>query len=129
MSNPLRGNDVNASRVAFRFFPADTSTASLTVHGGGGEVVSVARTSNVGEFLVTFVKGHYRCKSVRVDVQIATASDYIGQAGAISNLGTTTPTTALVRVQTAATPADIGPDANTSVSCEFIFEDSTIGAS
>lgn len=111
--------------VKGRFFPNGTSTAALTVKTDGG-VVSVIRTSNAGEFTITLADAYYDLNAYKLSLQHPTAANLMAQLGAVSNLGTATPTTIIVRTQAGATGTDITADANASVAFEFEFNDSSV---
>lgn len=111
--------------VAGCFFPNGTSTSALTVKTDGG-VASVIRTGNAGEFTITFQDAYYDLNCVRLAMQHPTAADLVPQLGAVSNLGTSTACTAIVRVLAGATGTDVTANANAAVHFYFEFNDSSV---
>ncbi len=108
-------------KVRGRFFPNGTSTSALTCQTDGG-VVSVIRTGTAGTFTVTLADKYARLIGWRLGVQHTTAIDLQPQLGDVD----LTAKTFVVRVLAGATPTDITANANSSVSFEFTFQDSTL---
>jgi 23S rRNA U2552 (ribose-2'-O)-methylase RlmE/FtsJ len=111
----------------FKFFPNGTSTAALTVQGDTGQVASVIRTGTAGTFTVT-MNDAYRRVIIRPVVQHVTAADLVAQLGVISNQGTSTPLSFVVRVLAGATPTDITANADSAVHIEFTSINSNVDA-
>lgn len=105
------------------FFPDSTSTPVFVAPGGG--VASVAHTST-GLFTITLADPYHKLVGFFHSMQnVGSSTDMYTQGGAVANVGTATPVTAVVKCMTASTPTDSTADANTSVSVMLVFEDST----
>ncbi len=115
----------NIVEVSGRFFPNGTATTALAVNTDGG-VASVIRSGTAGTFTITFDDPYYSLIGCRLQVQHTTAADLVPQLGDVSNLGTSTACTAVVRVLAGATPTDITANANSSVFFSFTFQDSSV---
>jgi hypothetical protein len=115
-------------QLQFRFFPQGTSTTAFTVANGNlvtdGGVASVQRTSNAGEFTVTLDDSYLKVLAIKAQVQHTTAVDLVPQLGNISNLGSASPVTFIVRLLAGATGTDMTANANSSVFVECLFQDS-----
>lgn len=104
-----------------RFFPAGTSDPTTTAVDIKG-VTSIARSAQ-GTWLIT-MRGHFkRLISAQATIQVTTATDLIPQFGDVTNLGTTTPTTLVLRANAVATATDIAANANNSISVQLVFDD------
>jgi hypothetical protein len=114
---------VSEKCVRLKLFPDSTGTATFTSQGG---VASVARSA-AGKFLITFQDAYLSL----VDYQVAYSTsadnvDLYAQLGAVSNLGTSTAATAVVKLKTGATNTDAAAAAaDNFISCCFVFEDSS----
>ena len=104
-----------------RFFP-DTANAPTTTAQDIKGVASIARSAQ-GVFLITMKSAHKRLLTAQATVQLSTAADLVAQFGDVSNLGTSTATTVVVRLNAGATPTDMAANANNSVSVTLIFDD------
>lgn len=107
--------------IGGRFFPNGTSTSALTCYTDGG-VVSVIRTGTAGTYTITLSDKYARLIGFRANVQHTTAADLQPQLGDVD----LTAKTIVVRVLAGATPTDIAANANSSVSFEFTFQDSSL---
>ncbi len=127
--NPLRTNGIDRRAYSFRFFPQGTSNTPLTKAAGtvidpGGCVASVTRQAVAGRFLVTMTDPAYQVAGVQATTQLAgNTTDLYAQVGTISNQGTSTPITFIVRLLTGATETDMSADANNSVSVTLETEE------
>lgn len=103
-------------------FPNDTGVPTWRSCGG---VASVTR-SQAGRFLITLQDAYAKFVGHELAMQTPNAGPFFPQLGTVSNVGTSTPVTAVVRVVNGSgTEGDTGPDANTSLSVTLDFEDST----
>src|SRR6187549_2538530 len=105
-----------------RFFPAGTSNPTTTAQDIKG-VASIVRNGTAGEWLITLQDSYKRLLSAQATIQMATATDLVPQIATVSNLGTTSPVTLIVRANAVATPTDIAANANNSISLSLIFDD------
>ncbi len=105
-----------------RFFPAGTGNPTTTAQDIKG-VASIVRNGTAGVWLITMQDSFKRLLSAQATIQMSTATDLVPQIGDMSNLGTTTPVTLIVRANAAATPTDIAANANNSISLTLIFDD------
>lgn len=106
--------------VGGRFFPNGTSTSALTVVCDGG-IASVIRTSNAGEFTITLQDTYAQLLDFSLGVQHTTAVDLKAQMGNVD----LTAKTIIVRLLAVATGTDMTANANSSVSFNFKFRDSS----
>lgn len=111
-------------QVKCKIFPNGASAASFTSQGG----VASAVRSSAGKFLITGADGcNFRSlvsfQATYVDEQ--DNQDLLAQGGAVANLGTSSPFTAVVKLKTGATNTDnAAAGADRYISCELTFEDS-----
>lgn len=92
-----------------------------------GGVASVTRDgSTAGTYLVTLSAPYLRVLTMRASVRHTTAADLVAQFGDFTMGSGTTPTSFTIRVLAGATPTDITANANSSVSFEVVFSDSTL---
>lgn len=114
----------NEKVVRLKIFPDGSSTPSFTSQGG---VASVALTAT-GKFTITLSDAYHSL--VAFNATYSTSADNVdlyAQAGAVSNLGTSTPATAVVKLKTGATNTDAAAAADDNyISVELVFEDSSI---
>ena len=108
--------------INLRFFPQGTGVPVVNPFDARG-VASVVWQST-GTFLITLSDTWRRLTAADCTVQMAAATDLVPQFGAISNFGTGTPPTLMLRLLTGATPTDMAANANNSVSVELILCDS-----
>jgi len=94
-----------------RFFPAGASNPTTTAQDIKG-VASIVRNGTAGEWLITLQDSYKRLLSAQATIQMATAMDLVPQIATVSNLGTTSAVTLLVRANAVATPTDIAANAN-----------------
>lgn len=113
----------NIKVIGGRFFPNGTSTSALTCYTDGG-VTSVIRTGTAGTFTVTLTDKYARLIGWKIGVQHTTAADLVAQLGDVD----LTAKTFVIRVNAGATPTDITANANSSVTFEFTFQDSSLTA-
>jgi hypothetical protein len=73
--------------------------------------------------LITLQETYKRLLSAQATIQMTTATDLVPQIGDVSNLGTATPVTVIVRANAVATPTDIAANANNSITLTLIFDD------
>ena len=105
-----------------RFFPAGTSNPTTTAQDIKG-VASIVRNGTAGEWLITMRTPFKRLLSAQATIQMASATDLTPQIATISNVGTTSAVTILVRALAGATPTDIAANANNSVMVSLFFDD------
>jgi len=123
-------NGVSRKTIVFRFFPQGSSTTPLTTAAGtlrdpSGYVANVTRTATAGKFLVTMVDPYYKVISIDPTTQLAgDTTDLSVQWGTVSNEGTSTPLTFVIRLLTGATNTDMAADPNNSVSVSLDIEES-----
>lgn len=122
MNPGARVFEKEAKVIRGRFFPQGTSDPTVPAASNRG-VATITRTG-VGVFLITLSDAYRRLISATATVQKSTAADLVPQFGDISNLGTATPVTAVLRLNAVATPTDLAADANNSVFYELEFADS-----
>lgn len=108
-------------RLDLTFFPQGAGVPTFVAKDNPG-LASVARSTN-GVYLLTLQDTYRRLISKQASVQMATATDLVPQFGAISNVGSATPVTVVVRVNAGATPTDVAADAANSVSVQLCFSD------
>jgi hypothetical protein len=106
----------------FRFFPAGAGNPTTTAQDVKG-VASIVRNGTAGEWLITLQDTYKRLLSAQATIQMATATDLVPQFSTISNVGTTSAVTLLLRANAVATPTDIAANANNSISVTLIFDD------
>ena len=105
------------------FYPQATSDPTVSAWQSRG-VASVTRTAQ-GTFLITLSHAYKRLVSYKAAVQHTTVANLIPQFGDISNVGTNTPVTVVVRLVAVATATDMAANDNNSVSVELTFSDSS----
>lgn len=115
-------------QLQFRFYPQGTSTTAFTVANGNlvtdGGVASVQRTSNAGEFTVTLDDPYLKVLAIKAQIQHTTAVDLVPQIGNISNAGTSSAITFIIRLLAGATGTDMTANGNSSVFVEVLLQDS-----
>ncbi len=119
---------IRPKMIAGTFYPNGNSTTPMTVAAGtlkGKGITSVTRTGTAGTYTVVLDDTYYKLIAHNVSVQHTTAVDLKAQLGDISNVGTSTVVSFVVRVLAVATPTDITANANSSVSFWVLFEDSS----
>lgn len=116
-----RGYSRKPKIINLRFFPAGAGVPTYSAQDTKG-VASIVR-NNAGEYLITLTDAYNRLISAQATIQMASATDLVPQFATISNLGTATPTTLLLRANAVATPTDIAANANNSISATLIFDD------
>jgi hypothetical protein len=105
-----------------RFFPAGTGNPTTSAQDIKG-VASIVRNGTAGVWLITLRDSYKRLLSAQATIQMTTATDLVPQIGDVSNLGTTSPVTLIVRANAGATPTDIAANSNNSVSLTLLFDD------
>ncbi len=127
-------------QLNFRIMAGPLSAPSWTtpvVVGGPGEnpgssalgiargVASVAQTA-AGKFTVTLEDSYAKLVSLQATYSCSgDTADIYAQAGVVSNLGTSTPVTLVVKTKTAGTNTNPATtDVDTSISVSVTFEDS-----
>lgn len=136
MSGRTMSFGVQEKAIRFRIMANLAWTAPVLVGGRGTNptlanqgipagVASVVRTA-AGKFTVTLEDAYSRLVTAQATYQgSGDAEDLVAQIGAISNLGTSTPTTIVVKTKTAGANTDPATfDANTSINVDLVFEDS-----
>jgi hypothetical protein len=113
--------DRKVYQVSGTFFPAGTSDPTFTATACRG-VATIARSAQ-GTWLVTLQDTYKRLLSKGGSIQMTTATDLVFQFGDISNVGTVTPVTVVIRANAVATATDIAANANNSVSFTLLFSD------
>jgi hypothetical protein len=115
--------------VRLRLFPNNTGDPTFTTGDGvttaANGVASVARSA-AGKFLVT-LSDPYRAL-LNFHATFSSAADNVdlyAQAGAVANLGTSTPVTAVVKLKTGSTNTDVAAAGDTFISIALTFEDSS----
>ena len=108
-------------KLDFTFFPAAAGTPTFVAKDNPG-LASVAWTST-GVFTLTLQDTYRRLISKQLTLQMNAATDLTAQFGAVSNVGSATPVTVVVRTLAAATPTDIAANANNSISVQLCFSD------
>jgi hypothetical protein len=118
----IRTQGVQERLVACKIFPNAGSAASFVSQGG----VASVELSAAGKFLITCIGTHKALASFQATyVDTADNVDLYAQGGDVSNLGTTTPVTAVVKLKTGATNTNAGAsDANRYISVDLRFEES-----
>jgi len=94
--------------------------------GNGLGVTSVAQTA-AGKFTVTLDDAYSKLVTAQATYQgSGDAEDLVAQVGVISNIGTSTPVTIVIKTKTGAVNTNPGTvDANTSINVDLTFEDSS----
>lgn len=107
------------------FYPQATSDPTVSAWQSRG-VASVTRTAQ-GTFLITLSHAYKRLVSYQAAVQHTTVANLIPQFGDISNVGTNTPVTVVIRLlEPVDTEADdMAAGDNNSVSVTLTFSDSS----
>lgn len=130
VTHPVEALQIKPRYITGRFFPNGTSTTPMTVAAGtlvGKGIANVTRTASAGVFTVTLEDTYFKLVGFDACVQHTTAADLNAQFGAFSNVGTGTPVSFTLRVLAGATGTDITQNADSSVSFEVRFEDSSAG--
>ena len=122
-TSPMAGYYQQMKTVSLRFFPQGTGAPVVNNKESAG-VASVTRTG-VGTFLVTLDTNYRNLVGFNASVQSSSAADLRAQVGDVSNLGTSSATTVVVRLLAGATPTDQAANANNSVSLQLSFDDSS----
>lgn len=118
-------NGVQRKTIVFRFFPNGSSTSALTLRDPDGFVASVIRSATAGKFTVTMRDAYYRVINITPTVQLAgDTTDLTAQWGTVSNEGTSTALSFVVRLLAGATNTDMASDPNNSVGITLEVEDS-----
>ena len=104
------------------FYPQNTSAPTVNENQTRG-VSSITRTG-AGVFLIALKHPYKRLVSKECSVQLSTAADLKAQFGDISNVGTSSAVTVVLRLIAVATETDMAADANNSVSFTLAFADS-----
>lgn len=123
-------NGVRRRVIVFRFYPQGSSTTPLTTAAGTlrdpmGCVANVTRTATAGKFTVTMNDAFYKVIAISPNVQLsADTTDLTPQVGDVSNEGTATPLSFVVRLLTATTNTDMAANANNSVMVQLEVEES-----
>lgn len=101
------------------------ASASIAGAGIADGVTSVVRTA-AGKFTVTLDDAYAKLGTAQATYQgSGDAEDISAQVGVISNLGTSTPTTLVVKTKTGTVNTDPATtDVNTSINVDLVFEDS-----
>jgi hypothetical protein len=117
---PGRSFELDGRHVRLRIYPNGTGTATFAQTGG---VTSVARTG-VGTFLVTLQDAYKVLASMNATMQTTAASPLMAQFGDISNVGTSSAVTVVVRMYdtNAAGVADLAADPDNSITVDLCFE-------
>jgi hypothetical protein len=119
-----KGLQLRARTVWCRFQPNGTEAPVLAASVSRG-VDSVARSA-AGKFLVTLKDGYYAAGPAVGTLQHASdATDGYVQCGAISNYGTSTPATIVVKVKGGSANKDFALASTTFVNVWIPAEDST----
>jgi hypothetical protein len=108
-------------RLDIRFFPVAAANPTYSAQDTKG-VASIVLTTT-GVWTITLQDSYKRLLSAQATIQMASATDLVPQFGTVSNLGTATPVTVVLRANAAATPTDIAANANNSISVTLIFDD------
>lgn len=108
-------------QLLIRFFP-DTANPPTFPAAAAKGVATIARSAQ-GVFLITLQNSYKTLLFADAKVQLSTAADLVAQIGDVSNLGTITPVTVVVRLNAVATPTDMAANANNSVLVNLIFDD------
>ena len=122
ITSPVRGHGNKLTTVFGTFYPQNTSAPTVNENQTRG-VSSIARTG-AGVFLITLKHPYKRLVSKECSVQLSTAADLKAQFGDISNVGTSSAVTVVLRLIAVATETDMAADANNSVSFTLAFADS-----
>ncbi len=104
-----------------RFFPVSAADPTYSAQDTKG-VTSIVLTTT-GVWTITLQDSYKRLLSAQATIQMASATDLVPQFGAVSNLGTATPVTVVLRANAVATPTDIAANAANSISVTLIFDD------
>lgn len=122
MSGRTQGFGVAEKIIRLKIFVDAGNAPTFTTQGG---VTSVVRTA-AGKYTITLDDAYYSLVSFQATyVDSGDAVDVYAQPGAVANLGTSTPITAVVKTKTGATntnPSAAGTDVYISV--DLVFEDS-----
>ena len=122
ITSPVRGHGNKLTTVFGTFYPQNTSAPTVNENQTRG-VASIARSA-AGTFLITLKHPYKRLVSAQATVQHTTAVDLVPQFGDISNVGTSSAVTAVLRLNAVATATDMAANANNSVSFSLVFADS-----
>ena len=103
----------------------NTNNAAFGVPDGAGAAGAVTRLS-AGKFQITLDDAYLKLVTAQATYAgSGDAEDLVAQVGLIGNLGTSTPTTVIVKTKTGAVNTDPGTtDANTFIAVDLVFEDS-----
>lgn len=123
MKSAAKEFGVDLKKVHVRFYPQNTADP-VVEHDGG--VASVGR-SGAGKFLVTLDDSYFKLKHANVSYRDERDNaDLYAQLGAVSNEGTTSPITVVVKLKTATVNTDVAAGAGAkdrAVYLELEFED------
>jgi hypothetical protein len=106
------------------FYPDTANPPTYTAANCKG-VASITRSAQ-GTFLITLSDTYGRLISKQATIQMSSATDLVPQFGDISNVGTSTPPTIVIRANAVATATDIAANANNSISVTLVFDDSDV---
>lgn len=113
---------IKRRKISGRFYPA--GTGAVTYNKPESQGVTPSRTG-VGTYLLTLDDPFHKLVAAKCSLQLSTAADLNLQFGDVSNLGTNSPVTIVLRAVAAGVATDIAADANNSISFELEFEDSS----
>jgi hypothetical protein len=114
--------EAESKTIRGRFFPQGASAPTVPAASNRG-VASITRTA-AGTFLITLSDAYRRLISAQATVQHTTAVNLVPQFGDVSNIGTSSPATFVLRLNAVATATDMAANANNSVAYELEFADS-----
>jgi len=110
--------------INFQFFPQGNSVAALPLKGDVELVTSVIRTGNAGEFTVTLADAYVKVLAITLQTQLNAFTNIDPQLGPISNAGTSTPLSFIVRTHATGVGTDIAANANNAVHVSMVLRDS-----
>jgi hypothetical protein len=116
---------IDLKEVNVRFYPNGTGVPTWETEGG---IASVAWTAT-GKFLITLTDSFLKVRDAQVSYRDERDNvDLYAQLGPVSNEGTTSPVTIVVKLKTGTANTDTAAGAGArdrAVYCNFVFEDST----
>lgn len=117
--------EIASKTVRCRIFPDSTNAPTFTSAGG---VASVARSA-AGKFLITLQDPYRKCREFHCSYSTAADNvDLYAQPGAVSNLGTSTDVTAVVKLKAGANNTDAAAAAaDNFIDVTLVFDDSDAG--
>ena len=121
---PYQGYEHKPHVVHVRIFPNGASAPTWSSNGG---IASVSRSA-AGKFLVTFEHSYQALAVAQLTAHLTSdVVDSVAQGGDVSNLGTSSAATAVVKIKAGTSNTDLTADPDNWIGCTYVFEDSDIG--